>query len=136
MNGESSTERITRHVLVLEDHEDTRILLGILLRNLGFTVDATARVAEGLAAFQRRRPDLILCDLSMPDGDGFDFIARIRALPDETAGTVPAIALSAFSGPKVVDRALRAGFNRHLAKPVSLDTLISAVTQLLRQGCE
>ena len=131
MNGESSTERVARHVLVLEDHEDTRMLLGILLRNLGFTVDATARVADGFAAFRQKRPDVILCDLSMPDGDGFGFIAQVRALPEENGGKVPAIALSAFSGPKVVDRALRAGFNRHLAKPVGLDTLVSAVTELL-----
>jgi CheY-like chemotaxis protein len=108
------------------------MLLGILLRNLGFTVDTTARVAEGFAAFQQKRPDLILCDLSMPDGDGFGFIARIRALPEEAGRMVPAIALSAFSGPKVVDRALRAGFNSHLAKPVSLDTLIAALRELLR----
>jgi CheY-like chemotaxis protein len=131
MNGESSTERVERHVLVLEDHEDTRMLLGILLGNLGFTVDATAGVADGFAAFQQKRPDVILCDLSMPDGDGFGFISQVRALPEQNGGKVPAIALSAFSGPKVVDRALRAGFNRHLAKPVGLDTLIGAVTELL-----
>jgi CheY-like chemotaxis protein len=132
MNGESSRERVPRHVLVLEDHEDTRLLLSILFRNLGFTVDATSRVADGFAAFQQKRPDVILCDLSMPDGDGFGFIARVRALPEENGGKVPAIALSAFSGPKVVDRALRAGFNRHLAKPVGLDTLIGAMTKLLQ----
>jgi CheY-like chemotaxis protein len=68
----------------------------------------------------------------MPDGDGFGFIAQVRALPEENGGKVPAIALSAFSGPKVVDRALRAGFNRHLAKPIGLDTLIGAVTELLQ----
>src|SRR5262249_22943528 len=132
MNGESSTDRVVRHVLVLEDHEDTRMLLGVLLRNLGFTVDATPRVTEGFAAFQQKRPDIILCDLAMPDGDGFSFIARVRALSQEKGGRVPAIALSAFSGPKVVDRALRAGFNRHLAKPVGLDVLISTVQELLR----
>jgi CheY-like chemotaxis protein len=132
MNGESSTERVVRHVLVLEDHEDTRMLLGILLRNLGFTVDAAARVAEGFTAFQQKRPDIILCDLAMPDGDGFGFIARVRALSEEKGGRVPAIALSAFSGAKVVDRARRAGFNRYLVKPVSFDTLISAVHELVK----
>jgi CheY-like chemotaxis protein len=79
-----------------------------------------------------KRPDVILCDLSMPDGDGFGFIAQVRALPEENGGKVPAIALSGFSGPKVVDRALRAGFDRHVAKPVGLNTLIGAVTELLQ----
>ena len=84
------------------------------------------------AAFELRRPDIIISDLAMPDGDGFSLIARVRSMTAEAGGRVPAIALSAFSAPKIVDRALRSGFNRFLAKPISLDRLFTAVDELLR----
>ena len=124
-------DRVPPHILVLEDHEDTLVLLEIIFRNAGFTVDAADRVAKALKAFQQRKPDLILADLSLPDGDGFSFVQSVRAMPESAGGKIPAIALSAFSGQKLIDRLRRAGFNRYVAKPVRADALMRAIVEFL-----
>jgi len=134
MNGNLKGGRIAMRVLVLEDQEYIRLLLVVLLRKLGFTVEAVAGRTEGFAAFQRVMPDVVVCDLAMPDGDGFSFIKRVRSLTDEAGGSVPAIALSTFSAPNVVDLALGAGFNRFLAKPVDIHRLASVIRELLGES--
>jgi len=131
-DGKLNAERTPKPVLVLEDHEDTRELLTILLQNLGFAVVATSGGAEGFKAFQRTRPDLIIADLAMPEGDGFVFIKRVRSMPADRGGKVAAIAVSAFSGSTVVDLALRTGFDRFITKPVDLEELASTIEELLR----
>jgi CheY-like chemotaxis protein len=131
-DGKLSAERMQRRALVLEDNEDARELLRIFLQNLGFAVVATSGGLEGFKAFQRALPDVIIADLAMPEGDGFDFIARVRSMPADRGGKVPAIALSAFSGRTVVDLALRAGFDRFVAKPVDVDKLARTIEELLR----
>jgi len=131
IDGKLKAERMQRQVLVLEDHEDTRELLRILLQNLGFAVVATSGGVEGFKAFQRAVPDVIVSDLAMPEGDGFVFIKRIRSMAADRGLKVPAIALSAFSGRTVVDLALMAGFDRFIAKPVDLEELARTIEELL-----
>jgi CheY-like chemotaxis protein len=127
-------ERSHLHVLIVEDHTDTRILLELLFRNSGFTVEGVDGVAEAVAAFQRRRPDLIICDLAMPDSDGFSFIQRVRGMREGARGKLPAIALSAFSDEETIHHSLRVGFNRYLRKPVSVDRLMDVVHEVLSEN--
>jgi CheY-like chemotaxis protein len=131
VNASGLKDSIPQHILVLEDHEDTLVLLEIILRNGGFTVDAADRVAKAVAAFQKRKPDLLLVDLSLPDGDGFSFVQWVRTRPESAGGKVPAIALSAFSGQKLIERLKRAGFDRYVPKPVRVEALRRAVHEFL-----
>jgi CheY-like chemotaxis protein len=132
VNASGLKHSFPQHILVLEDHEDTLVLLEIILRNAGFTVDAADRVAKAIAAFEQRKPDLVLVDLSLPDGDGFSFVQWVRTMPESAGGKVPAIALSAFSGQKLIGRLKKAGFDRYVPKPVRVDALRRAVLEFLQ----
>jgi CheY-like chemotaxis protein len=87
-------------------------------------------VADALAALERRRPDVLVSDLAMPEEDGFVLIRRLRALPAERGGRVPAIALTALAGAETSVRALIEGFDTHVAKPVEPLELVAAVARL------
>jgi len=76
------------------------------------------------------RPDVLLSDLAMPGEDGFSLIAQVRCLAPERGGRIPAVALSALVGVDDRDRALEAGFQMHLPKPVAVDALLAAVARL------
>ena len=84
---------------------------------------------EGLEQFRDASPDVVVCDLAMPEQDGFAFLGAIRAFPG-SAGTTPVIALTAFGRPEDRERALSAGFDLYLRKPVDPHELSAAVSQL------
>src|SRR4029453_14851160 len=88
--------------------------------------------AHGFEVLQREHVDVLLADISMPDEDGYSFIRRIRALPASRAGSIPAAALTAFARDEDRQRALQAGFQMHLAKPVDGSSLLAAVATLGR----
>jgi len=117
-------------VLVVEDEADTRDLLAAALGHSGAEVDPAASAAEALAALRRRRPDVMVCDIGMPGEDGYSLLERVRALASEDGGLVPAIALTAYARSDDRRRALAAGFQIHLSKPVDPDELISAVARM------
>jgi len=75
---------------------------------------------------------LLICDIAMPNEDGYSLLARIRALGLEHGGDVPALALSALAGADDRRQAFDAGFQMHMAKPVGIDQLVTALTMLLR----
>jgi CheY-like chemotaxis protein len=80
----------------------------------------------------RRRPfDVIIGDIGMPDEDGYQFLSKVRALPPEQGGLVPAIALTGYATRKDRERALAAGYQLHLAKPVEPEDLITAIANLV-----
>lgn len=118
------------HVLVVDDQEDTRVLLAVVLEKLGARVTAVESVAEALPALQQLRPDVLISDIGMPGEDGFTLIQRVRALPPEQGGQTPAAALTAFA--RVEDRvkALRTGFQNHLSKPIEPMELVSVIATL------
>jgi CheY-like chemotaxis protein len=87
-------------------------------------------VKEGLEAFMRETPDVVLSDIAMPDRDGYDLIRTLRELPPLQGGDVPAIALTAYAREEDRLAALSAGFQIHLAKPVEPGELISSVAHL------
>ena len=117
-------------VLVVEDEADTRDLLSAALGHSGALVESAASAEEALDALRRRRPDVLVCDIGMPGEDGYALLARVRDLTEEEGGRVPAIALTAYARPDDRGRALAAGYQVHLAKPVDPDELISLVARM------
>jgi PAS domain S-box-containing protein len=117
-------------VLVVEDEPDTRDLLSAALGHSGALVEPAASAGEALDALRRRPPDVLVCDIGMPGEDGYALLARVRALTAEEGGLVPAVALTAYARADDRRRALAAGYQVHLAKPVDPDELISLVARM------
>ena len=118
-------------VLVVEDEPDTRDVLDMLLRESGAEVVAVDDAEAALRAMQARRPDVLISDIGMPEADGYDLIRRVRRLAAEAGGRTPAIALTAFAHGSDHREALRAGYDRYLAKPVDAVTLTQTVRDVL-----
>lgn len=117
-------------VLLTDDEADARESVSALLTSLGATVQCAASAAQTLTALAERRFDLLLCDIAMPVTDGYTLIRQLRARPE---GGLPAIALSAFAMQQDQLRAREAGFDAHLAKPVSAERLITAIRTVVKQ---
>jgi PAS domain S-box-containing protein len=121
-------------ILLVEDDRDSRELMQLFLEQSGARVleaDSAAPAFDLLHRPGRRLPDLILSDLAMPEEDGYSLIARIRKLPADQGGEVPAIALSAFATVESKKRALEAGFHRYATKPFDPDALLATILELL-----
>ncbi len=116
-----------REVLVVDDEPDAREVLARLLRECGARVTAVASTGEGLEAMRVHAPDLVVSDLAMPDGDGYAFLEEVRRL----GFLMPAIAVTAFARPEDRARAHRAGYQRHVAKPIEPRDLFDAVRSLM-----
>ena len=117
-------------VLVVDDVRAVREIVTEILAHDGAQVTAVGSAEEALDTLQGERPDVLLSDLAMPGKGGYWLIGQVRALPPERGGVTPAAALTAFSGPEHRASVLRAGFQLHVEKPISLDALIEAVTML------
>ncbi len=117
-------------VLVVDDESDARRLMKRFLEIHGARVSTAASVGEALTAMERDAPDVILSDIGMPDRDGYELISHVRRLPPEAGGDTPAAAVTAFVRDDDRARALRSGFQMHLAKPVDPQELLCAVTRL------
>lgn len=118
-----------RRVLVIDDSADAREVVAAILEQGGAQVGTAASVADALRQLESSRPDAVICDLEMPEASGYDFLRKVRAIP-RLAG-LPVIALTAYARPDDQARALRAGFDEHLAKPVEADILVTTVRRLL-----
>lgn len=118
------------HVLLVEDDSDARDLVRTILEDGGARVTEAGDVAGAMAAFEREVPDLLLSDIGLPDESGYELIRRIRALPSDDGGRVPAAAMTAYA--RVDDRlhALSAGFTVHVPKPVQPQELVMIVAAL------
>ncbi len=121
-------------VLVIDDDPGTREAVEQVLDWAGADVRAAASAAEGVAAFGQFRPEIILCDVAMPGEDGYSFVRKMRALSRDQGEEVPAIALTALAGEDDRQRALDAGFQMHLTKPVEIDGLLEAVVELSKRS--
>jgi signal transduction histidine kinase/ActR/RegA family two-component response regulator len=117
-------------VLVVDDEHDSREIVRRLLKELDATVEVAASAEEAVAAFKRNPPDVLLSDIGMPGTDGYDLVQEIRNLPESQGGYTPAAALTAFARPEDRQRALLAGFQSHIAKPVDPDELAIVVATL------
>ncbi len=121
-------------VLVVDDEPDTRELLKAGLGQCGAEVTTAGSAAEALAAISRRAPDLLISDIGMPDEDGYELIRRVRELPADSGGKVPAIALTAYARTEDRLQALRAGYQMHVTKPVEMAELVAVAASLVQRG--
>jgi signal transduction histidine kinase/ActR/RegA family two-component response regulator len=119
-------------VLLVDDDADTREFLAMALAGAGAEVRAFGTVHEAVEAIAHFRPEVIVSDIAMPEEDGYAFIGRVRSMPPESGGRTPAVALTALARPKDRVRALTAGFQTHLPKPVDPSELVLAVANLRR----
>jgi len=117
-------------VLVVDDEADTRELISEVLRECGSEVITSNSAADALVALEEHKPDILISDLGMPDEDGYSLISKIRALPDERGGQIPAAALTAYARAEDRMRVLRSGFQFHLPKPVDSAELVTVVASL------
>jgi signal transduction histidine kinase/ActR/RegA family two-component response regulator len=117
-------------VLVVDDQADARELIRRILEECDAEVLTAGTADEALLLLARTRPNLLISDLSMPDGDGFELLRRVRTLEQTRDGRIPAIALTAFARSEDRTRALRAGFLIHVAKPVEPSELVAAVASV------
>jgi len=116
-------------VLVVDDGDEAREMVAAILEKRGARVTALPSVHEALAALAEHRPDVLLLDLDLADAGGDSLIQKIRALPAAEGGATPALALASFAAGDRT-RALLAGFQLQLAKPVRPAELVAAVASL------
>jgi PAS domain S-box-containing protein len=117
-------------VLAVDDEPDGRNLVRRVLEDCGARVVTAGSSEEAVALVARERPDVIISDIGMPDEDGYTFIRRVRAMTAEAGGRTPAAALTAFARAEDRTRALRAGYQTHVAKPVEPTELTAVVASL------
>ena len=121
------------NVLIVEDDPDSREVLQLFLEQNGASTRAaeSARVAMALLTdASAPLPDVIISDLAMPEEDGYSLVSRIRELPPEKGGSVPAVALSAFASAESRQRAFESGFHRYLTKPFEPDSIVDQILAL------
>jgi PAS domain S-box-containing protein len=120
--------------LIVDDEADARELVATLLKQYGARVTAASCAAEALDKLRKgeagARPDVLVSDISMPDEDGYMLIERVRGLPPEEGGKIPAIALTAFERPSDRIKALASGFSMHVPKPVEPEELAMVIANL------
>ncbi len=121
-------------VMAIDDEEDALTLLRVVLEAAGAEVETVGSPLVALKRIDAARPDVLVVDLGMPEMDGFDFISRIRSSSDPAIRNVPAAALTAFARSEDRTKALRSGFEMHLAKPVDPGELVASVARLARRG--
>jgi CheY-like chemotaxis protein len=117
-------------ILLVEDDDDSRELMARMLRQRGAEVTVAASAADAFAIFQVDHPDVLVSDIGMPEEDGYTLLARIRALPAEKGGRVPAVALTALARPEDRRRALHAGYEVHVPKPADAAELVAVIANL------
>jgi PAS domain S-box-containing protein len=117
-------------ILVVDDNADTLGLISFILEQCQAQVTTVTSASEALAALSQFKPNILISDIGMPGEDGYSLIQRIRTLPAELGGQIPAAALTAFAGESERNRALTAGFQMHISKPVEPAELVAAVVKL------
>jgi CheY-like chemotaxis protein len=109
-------------ILVVEDNHDSAQSLRTLLELCGYSVTVAYSSREGLEAAQRTRPHVILCDIGLPDSDGYELAAALRSHPATARARL--IAVTAYGGEQDKKRSREAGFQLHLVKPVKPESLL------------
>ena len=117
-------------LLVVDDDEDSRDLIGLMLAGQGATVSSASSAGEALRLVADSPPDVLVSDIGMPDVNGYSLIRRVRTLPGHRGGRTPAVALTAYARAEDGERAFAAGFQAHVTKPVDPDRLTAVVANL------
>ena len=119
-------------VLVVDDDDESRLVVGAHLEVHGARVLTAASARNALELLQRDHVDVLLADVAMPGEDGYALIRHVRGLAQTSIASIPAAALTAFARNEDRDKALEAGFQLHLAKPVEARSLVAAVAKLAK----
>jgi signal transduction histidine kinase/CheY-like chemotaxis protein len=117
-------------VLLVDDQVDARELLKIILTDTGAEVYTAGSANEGLELLRTKRPDVLVSDIGMPDKDGYQLIREVRRLAITEGGKTPAIALTAFARSEDRTRAMRAGYQVHISKPIEPQELVASIGSL------
>ncbi|HEY1014957.1 MAG TPA: PAS domain S-box protein [Herpetosiphonaceae bacterium] len=133
---ECPPELIGLRVLVVDDQADLLELIDAILGDCGAEVRAVSGARQALEVVAAWRPAVLVCDLAMPGEDGYWLIERLRALPPEAGGALPAIALTAYVGVEERVRVLAAGFQFYVPKPIEPAELRDVVARLAAGGFE
>lgn len=120
-------------ILIVDDEPVALEITKLMLTLYHAQVIAAVTAAKALEQIQMHRPDVIISDISMPRMDGYQFIREVRNLPVHIGGGTPAVALTAFGRIEDQERAINAGFQRHLSKPVELHALIDTIASVAGQ---
>jgi CheY-like chemotaxis protein len=131
-NGDSETASnlANLRVLLVDDEADGREMITTMLEQDGAQVKGVASADEALQVLAEWNPDVLISDIGMPIEDGYSLIRKVRTLPPERGGTVPAIALTGYTRNEDQLKALSAGYQSHISKPVILQDLIAVVASL------
>lgn len=124
----ASLEGLT--VLVVDDEDDARDLVSQVLQEAHANVHTASSAQQGLLVLKRLLPDLLISDIGMPELDGYQLMRQVRRLPPEEGGRVPAIALTAFASSQDRTRAMMAGFQVHVSKPIEPHELVAAAASV------
>jgi PAS domain S-box-containing protein len=121
-------------ILIVDDEADARDMVSAILGQVGAEVAVAVNVAEALDLLDRWRPDVLISDIGMPGQDGYELIRKVRARPSNDGGLIPAVALTAYARTQDRLRALSAGYQMHVPKPIEpieLVTVIASITKRL-----
>ncbi|HEX5707991.1 MAG TPA: ATP-binding protein, partial [Pyrinomonadaceae bacterium] len=117
-------------VLVVDDETDTLEVLQVILEGCGARVRTANSAAAAMEALAEEAFDVLICDIGMPEEDGYSLISKVRALEEGRGGRIPAAALTAYASENDRIRALNSGFQIHVPKPVSPNELVAVVANL------
>ena len=116
--------------LVVDDEQDARELIAMVLTAAGATVDMASSVSEALRHLNASWPDVLLADIGMSGADGYDLIREVRKRQTEGLPYLPAAAITAYAGDRDRERALSAGFDRHIPKPIDAAAVVKATASM------
>jgi PAS domain S-box-containing protein len=118
-------------ILVVEDESDARELIKRILEDCGAIVTTAASAQEGIETLSKSHPDMLVSDIGLPEVDGYELVRRVRARGPAEGGAIPAIAVTAFAGAEDRTRALRAGYQAHVPKPIEPHLFVSVVASFV-----
>jgi signal transduction histidine kinase/ActR/RegA family two-component response regulator len=123
-------------VLLVDDEPEARQILSTVIARRGAEVKTCESAGDALAAVMEWRPDVLMSDVAMPDEDGYSFIRKVRSLPQDKGGDTPAAALTAYARDEDRKRALAAGYQMHIAKPIGSSQLVTMIARLAGRAFE
>jgi PAS domain S-box-containing protein len=129
--GNSSIDLAGLRILVVDDEPDLRDIVSFILEDAGACVSIASSALAALNSIEQSLPDVLVCDIGMPEMDGYMLMRLLRGRSAAAGGEIPAIALTAYAGEGDRQSAIAAGFQCHLAKPVTPEELIAAVKSLV-----
>ncbi|MBE9013595.1 response regulator, partial [Pseudanabaenaceae cyanobacterium LEGE 13415] len=117
-------------ILIVDDTQDSRDYAAFVLGEAGSQVQTVDSAKAAIAALDQELPDVIVCDIGMPQASGYDLIQEIRSRPVEKGGSIVAVALTSYVGDYDQKQAIAAGFQQHLSKPVEPEQLVKTISAI------